>query len=398
MAVRTVARERPWSWRLWGGLRAGATSLGYAENGKRDLRLDFLRGIAAVAMVVDHVGGDTFLTALSGGNKFIVSAAEGFIFLSGLVLGMVYGERMVKLGPVEAARGMLKRAFTLYKASVGMALSFIALFLVTDLRLWANRDSGLGTDNPAQAIVGALTLHYSFHGSDVMVMYAIMLLVAPAIIFMLYRGRTAVVLAGSIALWALYQRFPQEAVVPWTIANSAFPVAAWQLLFVLGMITGFHRERVTAWLVNGTGSNRLTILASASVVYLLARSEQLFGSAQLPSALFGDATYASLFAKSDLGPGRVLAFLGIAVLAYTVTNSLWVPLKHTLGWFIIPMGQNSLYVYIMHIFVVVGIYNLAPMAYYWTTADTLNTAAQILTLALVWTMVRTRFMFAVVPR
>ena len=29
----------------------------YAEVGRRDLRLDFLRGFCAFAMVVDHLGG-----------------------------------------------------------------------------------------------------------------------------------------------------------------------------------------------------------------------------------------------------------------------------------------------------------------------------------------------------
>jgi hypothetical protein len=398
VAVGTVARGRLSGWHLWGDLKSRAICLAYADTGKRDLRLDFLRGLAATAMVVDHVGGDTFLTALSGGNKFIVSAAEGFIFLSGVVLGMVYGDRIEKSGTAVAAKGMLKRAFTLYKASLGMALTFIALFLMTDLRLWENRDSGLGTDDPVQAVIGAFTLHYSYHGSDVMVMYSLMLLVAPAIIYLMYKGRTALVMVGSVALWALYQRFPQEAVFPWTVANSSFPFAAWQLLFVVGMAAGYHRERVTSWLIKSTGSARLTILASASVVYLLGRSEQLFGTLQLPSAWFGDATYASLFAKPDLGPGRVLAFLGIAVLGFTIVNSLWVPLKYAFGWFILPMGQNSLYVYIMHVFVLVGVYNLAPMAYYWTTADTLNTAAQLTTLGVVWIMVRTRFLFMLVPR
>ncbi len=397
MAARTATRRNTWT-----GLREtignGISSLAYADTSKRDLRLDFLRGLAVSAMVVDHVGGDTFFTALSGGNKAIVSAAEAFIFLSGLVLGMVYAERIRRAGPGEAVRGMLHRALTLYKASAGMALAFIGLFLMTDLRLWANRDAGLGVADSFQAVVGALTLHYSFHGSDVLVMYTVMLAVAPGVIYLLYRGRTKLVLLASFALWALYQRYPAEATMPWTVVNSSFPVAAWQLLFVLGMAVGYNKDRVTAWLSSGRGSTLLAVLGSGSVFYLLARSEHAFGLFQLPSQWFGDATYASLFAKPDLGPGRVIAFLALAVLVYSVVNSLWAPLSRLLGWFIVPLGQNSLYVYIMHIFVIVAIYNLAPLAYYWSTADNLNTAAQALTLAAAWMLVRTRFLFSLVPR
>ncbi len=125
MAAKTVARGQILRGQTWEELRARAGSLGYREGEKRDLRLDFLRGLAVSAMVVDHVGGDTFLTTLSGGNQAIVSAAEAFVFLSGLVLGMVYAERIARSGPSRALRAMLHRALTLYKASAGVALFFV---------------------------------------------------------------------------------------------------------------------------------------------------------------------------------------------------------------------------------------------------------------------------------
>lgn len=190
MAAKTVARGQILRGQTWEELRARASSLGYREGEKRDLRLDFLRGLAVSAMVVDHVGGDTFLTTLSGGNQAIVSAAEAFVFLSGLVLGMVYAERIARSGPSRALRAMLHRALTLYKASAGVALFFVGLFLLTNLRMWHDRSGGLGTDSPLQAVLGALTLRYSFHGSDVLVMYTIMLAAAPAIIYLFYRGHT----------------------------------------------------------------------------------------------------------------------------------------------------------------------------------------------------------------
>jgi len=59
--------------------------------GKRDVRIDLLRGFCIFVMVVDHIGGETsWLYAFTGGNRFIVSAAEGFVLLSGFSLGMVH--------------------------------------------------------------------------------------------------------------------------------------------------------------------------------------------------------------------------------------------------------------------------------------------------------------------
>ena len=69
-----------------------------SSSGKRDYRLDFLRGIAVLIMVIDHVAGPSPLHLLTGGNGFFVSAAEGFVFISGFLVGIVYGGKVRRLG------------------------------------------------------------------------------------------------------------------------------------------------------------------------------------------------------------------------------------------------------------------------------------------------------------
>ncbi|MBI5464744.1 MAG: septum formation initiator family protein, partial [Ignavibacteriales bacterium] len=44
------------------------------------------------------LGGASWLYLITGGNTFFVSAAEAFIFISGLVVGMVYGGIALKQG------------------------------------------------------------------------------------------------------------------------------------------------------------------------------------------------------------------------------------------------------------------------------------------------------------
>src|SRR3954447_17721513 len=80
----------------------------------RDPRLDLLRGFCVFAMIVDHIGGTSWLYALTGGNRGPVTAAEGFVFLSGLVLGMVSRRRVMRDGLGSAIRSSLSRAWTLY--------------------------------------------------------------------------------------------------------------------------------------------------------------------------------------------------------------------------------------------------------------------------------------------
>src|ERR671939_470974 len=103
-AVRETAREVG---RALGGLLAAmryvATPLG------RDPRLDLLRGFCVFAMIVDHVGGASWLYAVTGGNRGPITAAEGFVFLSGLVLGIVSRQRLLKAGLGGAVRSALAR-------------------------------------------------------------------------------------------------------------------------------------------------------------------------------------------------------------------------------------------------------------------------------------------------
>ena len=81
---------------------------------RRDLRVDLLRGFCIFAMVVDHFGGDSWLYAITGGNRFYVSAAEGFIFISGFIMGQAYRTRRDRSGLPNAMGDALRRARTLF--------------------------------------------------------------------------------------------------------------------------------------------------------------------------------------------------------------------------------------------------------------------------------------------
>ena len=103
---------------LWTLPRSIPLDWSYVALDKRDLRLDLLRGFAVLVMVVDHFGGSSWLYLITGGNGFFVSGAEAFIFISGLVVGMVYGGIALKAGLRAAQTKALQRAWTLYKLTV----------------------------------------------------------------------------------------------------------------------------------------------------------------------------------------------------------------------------------------------------------------------------------------
>ncbi|MEW5717934.1 MAG: OpgC domain-containing protein, partial [Chloroflexota bacterium] len=142
--AQAIATPRTTLWRVPNLLalpRAIFSDWAYANADQRDLRLDFLRGFAVFIMIVDHFGGASWLYLLTGNNAFYVSGAEAFVFISGLVVGMVYGGIAREQGLRIAQIKSLRRTLTLYKLTVFLTLSFsllsrwLALPWADDLRI-----------------------------------------------------------------------------------------------------------------------------------------------------------------------------------------------------------------------------------------------------------------------
>src|SRR6266702_6763866 len=199
--IRRPAATPPWSVGLLQRVRALSYYSSADVSSRRDLRVDLLCGFCIFAMVVDHFGGDSWLYAVTGGNRFYVSAAEGFIFISGFIMGQAYRAKRYRSGLPAAMREALKRARTLYVATVALTLIFSALFLYTDIALWTGRDFGLGIDTWQEITVAAFTLHYTYHGTDILAMYTLLLLFAPLVLLMLSIGEWYMVLVPSWLLW-----------------------------------------------------------------------------------------------------------------------------------------------------------------------------------------------------
>ncbi len=365
---------------------------------KRDLRVDLLRGFCIFAMVVDHFGGDSWLYALTGGNRFYVSAAEGFIFISGFVMGQAYRGKRDRSGLQAAMTDALKRARTLYLATVALTLIFSALYLYTDITLWTGRDFGLGIDSWQEITVAALTLHYTYHGTDILAMYAVLLIIAPLILLLLTVGEWWLVLIPSWLLWLAYQVYPEEAAVPWYIRHGEnFPIAAWQVLFVTGHVLGFYREALTAWLQR---FRRVRVFVVAlGVAVTLGLISLAWGVENGFFDQYSNVLDESFF-KVPLRPARIIAFMSVAIVAYTSATYLWVPLRRVLGWLMLPLGQAALYSYIVHFFLILLVYNLAPLLSSLPGAapeEIVNPILQMSVVMLLWALVRRRVLFGIIP-
>ena len=383
IASRTATRPAP----FFDGLLARWR---YSEGGRRDSRLDLLRGYAVFAMICDHVSNISFFSPFTGANRFVVSAAEGFVFLAGLVVGMVYGDRMRRDGWRVASERLLQRAAVLYAVTTGLTLLFVVLFQYTDLRLWLDRTYGLGLNDPVELVVSTLTLHYTYHGTDILWMYTILLAAAPFVLVLLRYGQVVAVLGASWALWYAYQQVPQAAAIPWAATNvNYFPVAPWQLLFVHGMVIGFHRHAISRVLGRLPARFYLVVFGlGMAFLVLMHRAHDTGQLAGWPilSWLAGEE-YLVVFDKTSVPPGRILAFVVLAGFSYSLVTVFWVPIRAALGWLLLKLGTNSLRAYCLHLVLIVLVYNVDSLARLYDRSRWANTVLQGLTVGLTFAII-----------
>src|SRR5438105_7715014 len=327
--VTARAPTQPWSAALLERVRAWSYYRTASPASRRDLRLDLLRGFCIFAMVVDHFGGDSWLYAITGGNRFYVSAAEGFIFISGFVMGQAYRSKRDRSGLPAAMGEALRRARTLYLATVTLTIIFSLLYLYTDIALWTGRDFGLGIDSLQEIIVSALTLHYTYHGTDILAMYTLLVLAAPIVLLLESIGEWYWVLLVSWLWWLAYQVYPEEAALPWYIRlGENFPLAAWQVLFVTGHVLGFYRDALTSWLQHFRRLRVVLVaLGLAITLALVSLAWAMQTGAQFPFFDIDPNVLDESFFKVPLRPWRLVAFLSVAIVAYTTVTYLWVPVK-----------------------------------------------------------------------
>ena len=86
--------------------------------------IDGMRGYFLVFMVLNHLifAGGYFLVKINHNQLAFVEDAQGFVFLSGLLIGMVYAKKMIKNGYAAGRAAIYNRAFELYRYAMGIVL------------------------------------------------------------------------------------------------------------------------------------------------------------------------------------------------------------------------------------------------------------------------------------
>jgi hypothetical protein len=325
-----------------------------ARGQQRDRALDVLRGWAVILMVLSHVAPSSAVSTLAH-LPFWISAADSFILISGIVLGVRAASRAAQTSTWNAYRHIFKRAFELYLVHVALMFAVVAIHETTG-KLDVASVASVGGFLKATLLILSLRLQSNDY-MNILPLFILFMLAAPIGLEACRRGFTLVWLTASMLLWAFAQHNPN--VVPLlhpASGETVFSIGAWQFIFCIGMAVGFHREKT---LVPFWRRNRHLLwpamLGVTGTIFLYAQLQRdSFGlGISLPESvqwLFAKPTWAPIRALYTLG----LLFVGYVVLRrYLTTETQPSAAKAAIVRYLLTplefMGQKSLYCFIMHL-------------------------------------------------
>lgn len=315
------------------------------KSAVRDIRLDALRGLLLIIMTIDHL--PTVLWKVTYEWVGYVSAAEGFVFLSGFVSGLTYTRVSLQQGNSEARRRASLRARMIYffHLCTFIALLFALRPIPPDAR-WSEPWLPLFRQNAVISILMGATFLSQPQFLCVLPLYCVLVFAAPHIISQFKNGNASLVIGTSISLWMVDQ-FHVTALLlsslpPGLPVNlGAFDFLAWQGIFIVGLYCGFkyytHDCQRFPIPISVTMYAGIVIL-----VLFLCRHNVFFGRS------FSDAMN-GLADRTTLGIVRVLNFSALCVF---ITSFSWSKKHNFLLKSLAYLGRNSLQVFSFQIFLV----------------------------------------------
>ncbi len=370
------------------------------KKSSRVLTFDLLRGYFMFSIIINHLQWyPNGLDWVAMRGSLVVSAAEGFFLLSGIVLGIVRGDKLRSRPFREAAGLLIRRGVLLYATSVILALLF------TLLGWWFFMDAtGLKPgirpiDQPFGEVVrGILSLNYLYGWADFLRLYAVFLLMSPLALWLLRKNLWYVVIALSALLWAAY---------PWALEHSGkhpmlLMILSWQFIFFVGFVLGYHWRQLTTWWTKKSLTVRrsilLPVLAIASltlIANIALETTKMLGILPADITTWFDSL-APHFIKEQLPMLRLGLFGLWFMLGYYLFYTFEKYIMHYVGWILLPFGQNSLYVYIVHAILLFFAHLIMPA--HLSHPIILTVLGTVSILGLIYLAVRTRFLFTVIPR
>jgi hypothetical protein len=343
----------------------------------RIMALDYLRGYFIAVIIIDHLWRwPNLFQYATGRGELWVSAAEGFVIVSGLLVGYIHGykKRLQPLAPLSIK--LIKRGLMLY---LWMWITTILLVAIT----WQLAPKGGMAYIPVPIgdwhtlIHLMLGFNYAHSLTHFLYLYALYLVASPAAIWLLRRGLWMLVLGISIIVYMAGITIQTE----WL---------QWQLLFFAAATLGYYFDTIVQRL-RGLSTRTRKILQFGSVVFMFTTaaysSNIILGH---DPGMYTD----SIFTRRPLSwPTIPMAFLWFAGLLSLFTYLL--PALRRFGGWLLVFGERSLTAYILHVVPLVLVQIYFPPS---NGQFVLNTLLAILCVTTTWTLLKIPFINKIIPR
>lgn len=320
------------------------------------------------------------LMAVFSGKAFLwITAAEGFVLISGLLVGLVRVNKESDQPISKVSIKLVKRAFILYAWTVIASVIYSLIIWNIPLQGGAPNTEIAPTHIINLAIQSVLLQNVS-PWIHFLLLYAVYLGFAPVFIHLIRKGQILLVSFSVFILWVIGLVIGSE-------------LLQWQLLFYIAMLIGNKIPTILNWW-NSLKSNRKyqikTLIYLVFISSLVLSILTSFYSNLLPT---GSAALNDYFPKEKLTPIRVIVatiwFIGFITLFYDLNKFI----KKYLAWLLEPIGKQSLRAYILHGGVILII------SYFFATTDNIwfNTALDLLAIMIVWLLIKNKYVQKVVP-
>ena len=315
---------------------------------QRRPELDALRGFFLVWMTLTHL--PTQVSAWVNQPFGFLSSAEGFVFLSALLVARIYSRQAAE--DSAGLRGKLwRRAGKIYGIHVLMltiAFTAVAALATSTHRAAIHNLLNFYLAHPATAIAGSLLLLYCPPLLDILPMYVLFLAGTPVVLAWAARRGWRVPLATSFLVWLGAQLglrdWLHSGIVHFTHLQipvqegGAFNLLAWQGVWMAGLWLGACSAEGKTPLRHVNGA----IAAASGVVclFFLGVRHSWLGAHLSPEAL------AFQLDKWHIGPLRVLNLIAFTALFYWLRRFVF-PLVQIEPF--LTLGKASLEVFCAHV-------------------------------------------------
>lgn len=351
-----------------------------------------------VVIISTHIPwAPSAFSVLGGRGALFASAAEGFFAISGILVGFIYGPRILK-NTKQMFIKMWKRAAVLYALAVIFTLFYTAWAVLSPE---SPKYDTLYSRDGIRYLIDTFTIRHAFGWADFLTRYAAFMFVAPFAVWCIAKQRAYLVAILSATVWILFRD-----------VERFLPFAPWQIIFMYGIIIGYYLPHIEQTFLSFTRRHRKLALGGLWSVAALSFIGSILWIQVIPYLAFHYEWVANLsvvrtlqdtlnavmpyFNKDHIDPARI----AVGVVWFAALYSFFrVYEKHINRWtrgVLDTLGKNSLFVYGLHAFIIFFIdmyFNPNGEASF--LANTLVTA---LVISIIYRMTKHRGIFAKIRR